>query len=263
MTTRRTFLRSLAASPLLVPTMGWAAGPPTIEDFTLRRSEDRGTGMRDWLYSRHTFSFARYRDPDHMGFRSLRVINEDVVKGGKGFSQHPHHDMEILTYVLSGGLRHRDTLGNEGVIRPGLIQQMSAGTGIEHSEFNDAATTDVHFLQIWLTPNRRGVAPKYDERAVPTAENQGQLTLLASGDPAADAIAIHQDAHVYASLMRKGQELPHEARPGRGTWIHVAEGTVELNGRRLIAGDAASTESAGRMVLKAEENANVLLFDLG
>ncbi|MEO0603154.1 MAG: pirin family protein, partial [Myxococcota bacterium] len=236
MTTRRDLLASAASAALWFPTMGWAAGPPRVTDFTLRRSEDRGTGMHDWLYSRHTFSFARYRDPAHMGFRSLRVINEDVVTGGRGFGLHPHRDVEILTYVLSGGLRHRDTLGNEGVIRPGLIQQMSAGTGIRHSEFNAAAKTDVHFLQIWLTPDRLGVTPKYDERAVPTAENRGQLTLLASGDPSADAITIHQDAHVYATLLRKGQSLTHEARPGRGTWIQVAEGTVELEGRRLIAG---------------------------
>lgn len=262
MPTRRKLLTSASAAALLFPTLGWTAGPSRITDFTRRRSEDRGTGLHDWLYSRHSFSFARYRDPAHMGFRSLRVINEDVVTGGRGFSLHPHRDVEILTYVLSGGLRHRDTLGNEGVIRPGLIQQMSAGTGVQHSEFNAAAKTDVHFLQIWLIPNRRGVTPKYDERAVPTAENQGQLTLLASGDPRADAITIHQDAHVYGSLMRKGQTLTHEARPGRGTWIQVAEGSVTLNGERLIAGDGASTEQAGRIDFRAEENANLVLFDL-
>ncbi|MEN0060595.1 MAG: pirin family protein [Myxococcota bacterium] len=263
MTTRRDLLASVTSAALVFPTRGWAAGTPRITHFDVRRSEDRGTGMRDWLYSRHTFSFAGYRDPAHMGFRSLRVINEDVVAGGRGFSLHPHRDMEILTYVLSGGLRHKDTLGNEGVIRPGLIQHMSAGTGIRHSEFNAAAKTDVHFLQIWLLPNRAGGAPKYDERKVPTAENQGQLTLLASGDPKADAITIHQDAHVYGSQLRKGQVLTHEAQPGRGTWIQVAEGSVELNGQRFIAGDGASTEQAGLLDIKALEPSNVVLFDLG
>ena len=214
MPSRRELLISAASAALMFPTLGCSLGTPRIEDFTLRRSQDRGTGTREWLHSRHTFSFANYRDPAHMGFRSLRVINEDVVAGGGGFALHPHRDMEILTYVLSGALRHRDTLGNEGTIRPGIIQQMSAGTGIRHSEYNDAARTDVHFLQIWLLPNRRGVVPKYDERAVPTAENQGQLTLLASGDPSAPAITLHQDVHVYGSLLRKGQVLHHEAQTG-------------------------------------------------
>lgn len=260
MPTRRNLLTSAASAALVYPTMGCGTG---LTDLRIRRSKDRGTGQRDWLHSRHTFSFADYRDPEHMGFRSLRVINEDIVAGGRGFGLHPHRDVEILTYVLSGGLRHRDTLGNEGIIRPGIIQKMSAGTGIQHSEVNAAAKTEVHFLQIWLRPNRRGVVPAYHERAVPTLDQRGALTLLASGDPAADAIPLHQDAHVYASELGAGHVITHQARPGRGTWLQVARGSVELNGRRLDAGDGACTQQAGGLRIRATEPANVVLFDLG
>ena len=228
---------------------------------SIRKSEDRGHADQGWLDSRHTFSFADYYDPQFMGFRSLRVINEDRVAGGTGFDTHPHRDMEIISYVLSGALRHRDSMGHESVIRAGEIQQISAGKGIQHSEFNHSSDEPVHFLQIWLLPDTKGVTPKYAERSYAQAE-PGRLHLVASKGGRGNSIPIHQDADVYLANLRQGDALPFTLRFGRHAWVQVAEGMVTLNRQRLGPGDGAAVSEEATLDLLAQAPAKLVVFDL-
>lgn len=228
----------------------------------LRRANDRGHADFGWLDSRHTFSFGRYIDRNHMGFGPLRVINDDRVAAGGGFSTHPHADMEIITYILEGALAHKDSLGTGSVIRPGDVQRMSAGTGIEHSEFNASKTDSVHLLQVWIMPESKGVAPSYEQKAFSEAEKRGQLRLVASRDGRDGSVTILQDADMYATLLNAGQSVRHTLRPGRGAWVHVALGSVSLNGERLEAGDGASIETAGELILEGAADSEVLVFDM-
>jgi redox-sensitive bicupin YhaK (pirin superfamily) len=232
---------------------------------TIRRAQDRGHANHGWLDTHHTFSFADYHDPAHMGFRALRVINDDTVQPGEGFGEHGHRDMEIISYVLSGALAHRDSTGGEGVLRPGEVQRMSAGRGVRHSEFNGSRTEPVHFLQIWLLPDRPGHAPSYEQLAFPEAERRGALRLVASPDGAEGSTTLHQDARVFATLLTEGQTVERALAPGRHAWVHVARGTALVNGARLGAGDGAalSDEATVRIAGAGEGgDAEVLLFDL-
>jgi quercetin 2,3-dioxygenase len=231
---------------------------------TVRRSEERGHFDHGWLDTRHTFSFADYHDPEHMGFRSLRVINEDRVLPGQGFDTHGHRDMEILSYVLSGTLSHRDSSGGGGALRPGEVQRMSAGTGIRHSEFNGSAEEPVHFLQIWLLPDRTGHRPSYEQRPFPAEERRGKLRLVASPDGAEGSTVVHQDARVWATLLADGQRVEQALAPGRHGWIQVARGEVEVNGTRLRAGDGAALSGEPKVELtgRGAQEAEVLVFDL-
>ena len=231
---------------------------------TVRRAGERGHQDHGWLDTRHTFSFAGYQDPAHMGFRALRVINEDRVQPGQGFDRHGHRDMEILSYVLSGVLAHRDSSGGGGELRPGEVQRMSAGTGIRHSEFNGSRDQPVHFLQIWLLPDRPGHRPSYEQRPFPASERQGRLRLIASPDGAEGSTVIHQDARVYAALLEEGRTIEHPLGPSRHSWIQVARGQVDLNGSRLDAGDGAavSEERLLRLTGAGRDEAELLVFDL-
>jgi quercetin 2,3-dioxygenase len=228
----------------------------------IRRSKERGHADHGWLDSHHTFSFADYHDPAHMGFRTLRVINEDRVAPGQGFGTHPHRDMEIISYVLDGELAHKDSMGTGSVVRPGEVQRMSAGTGVTHSEFNPSRERPVHFLQIWIVPARRGLPPSYEQKAFPAAERQGTLRLVASPDGRDGSVTVHQDVSLYATLLAGGETARHDVRPGRHAWIHVARGDVELNGTKLAAGDAASVSEPGALELVGKSDAEVLVFDL-
>ncbi|HET9597276.1 MAG TPA: pirin family protein [Anaeromyxobacteraceae bacterium] len=231
---------------------------------TIRRAEARGHADHGWLDTRHTFSFADYHDPEHMGFSDLRVINEDRVRPGQGFGRHGHRDMEIISYVLAGQLGHRDSMGNGSVIRPGEVQRMSAGTGVLHSEMNPSATEPVHFLQIWILPDRAGHEPGYEQKAYPEAERRGRLRLAASPDGAEGSVTIHQDARVYLALLGQGERVRHALAPGRTAWVQVARGEVTVNGERLRAGDGASLsgEAAVELAGGGDATADVLLFDL-
>jgi quercetin 2,3-dioxygenase len=229
---------------------------------TLRKASDRMHTRIGWLDSWHTFSFGEHYDPDHMGFRALRVINDDTVQGGQGFGAHPHRDMEILSYVLEGGLAHQDSTGGGGVIRPGDVQRMSAGTGVVHSEANASDREAVHFLQIWIVPERRGLAPGYEQKTFPAGERTGKLRLLASRDGREGSVTIHQDAAVYGALLGRGESASYEPRPGRHVWVQVARGSVELNGQPLAAGDGAAVSDERLLSLRGLSAAEVLLFDL-
>lgn len=228
----------------------------------IRKSEDRGHADFGWLDTRHTFSFGDYYDPDHMHFRTLRVINEDFVAPGKGFPTHPHRDMEIVTYVLEGALEHKDSLGTGSIIRPGDAQRMTAGTGITHSEFNASSTETVHLLQIWILPDRRGLPPGYEQKAFPEAAKRGRLCLLASPDGAAGSVTIHQDVRLYVALLDAGQAIAHAPGAGRHAWVQVARGAVTLNGHALDQGDGAAVSDEASLDLAAAEPAEILLFDL-
>ena len=227
-----------------------------------RPADERGRTRLEWLDSRHSFSFGDYHDPRHMGFRDLRVINEDVVEPGRGFGTHPHRDMEIVTWVLEGALEHRDSLGNGSIIRPGDAQRMSAGTGITHSEFNPSATARVHFLQIWIIPAVLGVPPSYEQHAFSTEARNGRLCLIAAGDGRDGAVALHQDVDVYATRLAAGEVVRHALRPGRGAWVQVAQGAARVDGTQLHAGDGAALRDQPTITLEASESAEVLLFDL-
>jgi hypothetical protein len=229
---------------------------------TLRRSKERGGGDYGWLNTRHSFSFDRYYDPKHMGFRSLRVINEDWVAPGEGFPFHPHRDMEIITYVLEGGLEHKDSMGNGSIIQPGDGQRMSAGTGVRHSEANPSDTEAVHLLQIWIVPDKQGHTPGYEQKAFAEAEKRGKLRLLASPDGQDGSVTIHQDAKLYVSLLSPGQEVKHDLADGRHAWLQVAKGAVELNGQKLEQGDGAAVSEERTLTVKGTQDAEVLLFDL-
>lgn len=228
----------------------------------IRRSEERGHAHHGWLEAKHSFSFAGYYDPQHMGFGSLRVINEDRVAAGSGFGTHGHRDMEIVTYVLEGALAHKDSMGNGSVIKPGDVQRMSAGTGVLHSEFNHQQDATTHLLQIWIEPNVRGIEPSYEEKRFPDAEKRGRLRLIASPDAAEDSVLIHQDARVYVGLFDGDERAEHVLQAGRRAYVHVARGRVSVNGTALVAGDAAKLVEEARIVLEQGEGAEVLVFDL-
>ncbi len=228
----------------------------------IRRSEERGGGDYGWLNTKHTFSFDQYHDPKWMGFRSLRVINEDHVAPAAGFPLHPHRDMEIITYLLSGELEHKDSLGTGSVIRPGDGQRMSAGRGIRHSEMNPSVSEGAHLLQIWIMPDQQGHEPSYEQREFPEKEKRGMLRLIASPDGKDGSVTIHQDAKLYVSLLSPGQEVTHELGKGRYAWLQVAKGAVELNGKKLNQGDGVAVSDEARLVIKGVEEAEVLLFDL-
>jgi len=228
----------------------------------LRPAKERGYANHGWLESWHSFSFADYHDPDHMGFGPLRVINDDVVEPGRGFGTHPHRDMEIITYILDGALEHKDSMGNGSVIRPGDVQRMSAGRGVMHSEFNPSREDPVHLLQIWIEPSKHGVTPSYEEKHFTVADRTGRLRLVASPDGAAGSVTIHQDARVYAVLMDGVDTIEHPLGPGRRAYVHVARGRVSVNGSPLRGGDAVKVSAAASIRLEGAEAAEVLLFDL-
>ena len=229
---------------------------------TLRRAEDRGHLDHGWLDARHSFSFGHYHDPAHMGFRALRVINEDRVQPGQGFGTHPHDNMEIVTWVLAGALEHKDSMGNGSVIRPGEVQRMTAGTGVTHSEFNHAQDEPVHLLQIWLLPSERGLEPSWEQRRFEDHELAEDLRLVASGDPDDDAVHIHQDARLYIGRLGAGDEASLDLAPGRHAWVQVARGSVEVQGEALSAGDGAALSEEERLSLRGLDDAEVLVFDL-
>ncbi len=227
----------------------------------IRKANERGHANHGWLDSYHTFSFADYYDPQWMGFRSLRVINDDLVMPGMGFGTHPHRDMEIITYVLSGSLEHKDSMGNGRVIRAGEVQYMAAGTGVQHSEFNPATDEAVHLLQVWIIPDQKGVTPRYAEKSLEDAP-AGTLRLVTSKTGRDGSIAIHQDADLWVGKLDGGNRVSHKLAPGRHAWVHVAEGEVSLNGKSLAGGDAAAISEDGSIELSAEKTAKVLVFDL-
>jgi quercetin 2,3-dioxygenase len=226
---------------------------------TLRKAADRFHTRIGWLDSRHTFSFGEHHDPRHMGFRSLRVINDDRVQPGNGFPPHPHRDMEIISYALEGGLAHEDSMGNGSVIRPGDVQRMSAGTGVVHSEWNASESELVHFLQIWIIPERRGIPAGYEQKSFPPAEG---LRLVASRDGREGSVTIHQDAELWAGLVSPGKSVTRELRPGRYAWLHVARGAVRLNDTPMGSGDGAAISDETRLEITGVEPAELLFFDL-
>lgn len=228
----------------------------------IRRAKDRGHFNFGWLDTNHTFSFGEYYDPRHMGFRSLRVINEDRVAPGRGFPTHPHRDMEIISYVLAGGLEHRDSMGTGSVIRPGEVQRMSAGTGVTHSEKNHSTGEPVHFLQIWLVPQERGIKPGYEQKSYDDEEKRNRLRLIASADGREGSVTIHQDASLYAALLESGAQVTHRLEPRRHAWIQVARGAVEVNGQLLEQSDGAAISEEATLTMTGKESAEVLLFDL-
>lgn len=229
---------------------------------TIRPAAERGHTDFGWLDSWHSFSFGDYQDFDHMGFHSLRVINDDRVAGGGGFPTHPHRDMEIITWVLSGALEHKDSLGTGSVIRAGDVQRMTAGTGILHSEFNASKTQPVHLLQIWIFPDKRGLKPGYAQTSFPAADRKGQLKLIASRDGRDGSISFNQDSSVYAAALSPGNRLEHALTPGRAAWVQVATGAITLNDKRLNAGDGAAVTDESRLELVGVEEGETLLFDL-
>jgi redox-sensitive bicupin YhaK (pirin superfamily) len=228
----------------------------------LRKAGERGHANHGWLDSYHSFSFADYYDPQHMGYASLRVINEDYVQPGKGFGTHGHRDMEIITYILEGALEHKDSMGNGSVIRPGDVQRMSAGTGVQHSEFNPSQSELVHLLQIWIEPDVAGIEPSYEEKRFDAASKRGTLRLIASNDGRDGSVTIHQDASVYAALIDGTERVSHELASGRKAYVHVTRGEVAVNGQLLAAGDALKASGESTLVLDRGTEAEVLLFDL-
>jgi len=229
---------------------------------TLRQAQDRGFADHWWLKSYHSFSFAGYYDPAHIEWGNLRVINEDRIAPGTGFGTHPHRDMEIISYVLEGELSHRDSMGNVAVIPPGDVQRMSAGSGVQHSEMNHAQGQTTHFLQIWIQPNVRGIAPGYEQKTFAESEKRGQLRLVASPDGAAGSVLIHADASLYAGLFNQGESALLDIDPDRKAYVFLVRGTLDINGQTLSAGDAALLEHESKIHLVNGENAEVLVFDL-
>lgn len=229
---------------------------------TIRPSEARGRARFDWLDSRHSFSFGHYFDPAHMGFRALRVINEDRVVPGGGFATHGHADMEIVSYVLEGALEHKDSLGTGTVIRPGEVQRMTAGTGIQHSEYNPSRVEPVHFLQIWILPERKGLRPSYEQKAFSDADRRARLCLVASRDGRDGSLTVHQDVSLYASLLGPGERVEHFFAPGRHSWIQLVRGEILANGQPLKAGDGAAISDEAMISLEGKGEAELLLLDL-
>ncbi len=228
----------------------------------IRRSDERGRARLGWLDSRHTFSFADYHDPRFMGYGPLRVINEDRVQPGQGFGTHGHRDMEIISYVLEGELAHRDSMGHGSVIRRGDVQRMSAGTGVEHSEYNHSHTEPVHFFQIWIIPDRRGLEPGYEEKRFDDDAKRGRLRLVASRDGREGSVVVHQDADLYAALLVAGDEVTHATDRARKGWVQVASGAVTVNGEQLGAGDGAAVAYEDSVVIRAAADTELLLFDM-
>jgi len=237
----------------------WLKGGEMI---AFRRSAERGQADHGWLRSAHSFSFADYHDPAHMGFGALRVINDDRVAPGQGFGTHGHRDMEIVSYVLSGALEHKDSMGNGSVIRPGNVQRMSAGTGVRHSEYNPSAAESAHFLQIWILPGVMGIAPGYEEKTFSEADKRGRLALIASPDGRDGSVTIHQDALLFAGLFDGDESATQPIAPGRRAYVHVARGRVTVNGQALEAGDAAKLAGEAAVRLESGQGAEVLVFDL-
>jgi redox-sensitive bicupin YhaK (pirin superfamily) len=233
-----------------------------MSTMALRRAAERGRADFGWLDSRHTFSFGHYFDPRHVGFGPLRVINDDRVAGGGGFPAHPHANMEIVSYVLEGALEHRDSIGTGSVIRPGDVQRMSAGSGIRHSEFNASKTEPVRFLQIWIIPQAQGIAPSYEQKSYSREEKSGRLRLVASRDGRDGSVTVHRDVDLYATLLNDADSVRHVLRAGRGAWIQVARGSVELNAQRLQEGDGVALTGEAEIVLSGARDAEVLLFDM-
>ena len=229
---------------------------------TLRKSNDRGYADHGWLKSFHSFSFANYHDPKHMGWGNLRVINEDRIAPGKGFGTHGHRDMEIISYVLEGNLAHQDTIGNVKGIPPGDVQRMSAGTGVQHSEFNHADNQATHFLQIWIEPNVTGIPASYEQKTFAQSDKRGRLRLVASPDGAQGSVLIHADARMYAGLFDEGEAATLELAEGRKGYVHLVKGEIEVNGQKLVAGDAALLANESRVALSNGRGAEVLVFDL-
>lgn len=229
---------------------------------TIRKSEERGHAAHGWLDSYHTFSFANYYDPEHMGYRSLRVINDDKVAGGTGFDMHPHRDMEIVTYLLSGALEHKDSMGNGEVMKPGDVQRMTAGTGVLHSEKNYSPIDPVHLLQIWILPEQKGLKPGYEQKSFSAELKPGKLVPVVSKEPKNGALKIHQDLELLIGKLGPGDKVSYELKPNRHAWLQVAEGSVTLNGKELKTGDAAAVENETSLTVTGKDNAQVLLFDL-
>ncbi len=228
----------------------------------IRKAQERGHANHGWLDTYHTFSFSTYQDPQHTRFRSLRVMNEDFVAPGQGFGTHPHHDMEIVTYVLAGALEHKDSMGNGEVLRPGEFQRMSAGTGITHSEFNPSSTEPVHLYQIWLFPERKGIEPSYEQKRFPEEERRNRLRLVASREAEHGSLTIHQDARIYLSSLDAGRSLDYALPAGRHAWLQVLRGRVSLNGVPLQTSDGAAVSDETELKIQADENAEIMLFDL-
>jgi redox-sensitive bicupin YhaK (pirin superfamily) len=228
----------------------------------VRKANERGHFDFGWLDTYHTFSFGDYYDPSHMGFRSLRVINEDIVAAGRGFPRHGHRDMEIFTYILKGALQHRDSMGNGSIIRPGDVQRMSAGTGVTHSESNPSSDEPVHLLQIWILPAKEGIEPDYEEKKFPDEEKLNKLRLIISPDGEDGAVKINQDARVYASVFKEGHELAHQLESGRHAWLQVAAGSIALNGVELKQGDGAAISDESNLRFTTGDQSEILLFDL-
>ena len=229
---------------------------------TVRKATDRGHANHGWLDSHHTFSFADYYDPKHMGFRALRVINDDRVEGGKGFGSHSHRDMEIISYVLEGALAHEDSIGTGAVIKPGDVQRMSAGSGVTHSEFNASKADGVHFLQIWIQPDKPGIAPGYEQKSFSDADKRGKLCLVASPGGAGGSVAIHADAKVYAGIFGAADTATLPLDPKRSAWVHVAQGSARVNGKALQAGDGLALTGEAAVVIEGGDEGEVLVFDL-
>lgn len=227
-----------------------------------RASDARGDADFGWLKSKHTFSFGSYFDPNYIGFGALRVINEDRVAPSAGFPTHPHENMEIISYVVSGGLEHKDSIGTGSVIRPGELQRMTAGTGVRHSEYNASDTDPVHFLQIWIVPEQDGLAPSYDQKAFPIEERQNALRLIGSRDGREGSLVIHQDLDLYGSLLSADRSLAFDIRPGRKIWLQVVKGALSVNGQQLNAGDGLGLLEQGAVSLSAQQDSEFLLFDL-
>ncbi|OAN50199.1 quercetin 2,3-dioxygenase [Paramagnetospirillum marisnigri] len=230
---------------------------------TLRPADARFHGQHGWLDSRHSFSFAEFHDPNHMGFRALRVINDDWIAPGAGFPTHPHRDMEILTYVTEGGVEHQDSTGGHGITVRGDVQAMTAGTGVRHSEFNASATEPLRLLQIWILPEARSLTPGYRQARFDDADKRDRLRLIASRDGRDGSVVLHQDVAIYASVLSAGSSLGHSLAPGRGAWIQMVRGRIQANGTPLVQGDGAALEHMTEIMIQAEEDSEFLLFDLG
>lgn len=266
MKSRRYFLSGLALGA-----MSWMASGFTKTAsnkvkggvmLTVRKSSERGVGAHGWLNSHHSFSFANYYDPAHMGFRSLRVINEDRIEGGTGFGSHPHNNMEIISYVISGALEHQDSMGTKAVIRPGEVQRMSAASGVVHSEYNKLPEEQAHFFQIWIMPNKSGGTPGYGQKSFEEALNKEKMVLVVSETGRDGSIDIKQDADIYVSRMKAGQDVDFNIRPGRGVWVQVVKGNLNINGTDVTVGDGVSVNEEALLTFKAKDQSEFILFDL-
>lgn len=257
-TDRRAFIAATGASTVAAT----AKEQKMTAEITIRKANERGVAEHGWLHSKHSFSFANYYDPKHMGYRTLRVINDDRVEAGEGFGTHPHRDMEIISYVVDGALEHKDSMGNGSIIRPNDVQRMSAGSGITHSEFNPQKDAPVHFLQIWIQPAETGIEPSYEQKAYSVEEKTNRLRLVASPDGAEGSVTIHQDARLYATILEPGAEVPKAFDENRHVWVQVVKGKLTLNGVTLETGDGAAVEHPSKLTLAGIDESELLVFDL-